>query len=260
MTTALASLLRPWSVDRTRSLMLDPSRPVWRDALVLAFDQPVRPEVARQWLPPAFRLPAQPRALVFVANYPDTSFGIPYRECGVLLHATLRGKPVLHCAWMAVDDDTAMILGRELLGFPKKIAAIELRAADGMVFASVCRRETELLRFTGRLGDALAPQAAFQHPIVNLRGIPGLAPGVLLRMDVPERFRTGQDAVGDVVFGGSPYDPLTDLLSGGSTPARLMRVDIGVPPEGAGFIPPGIRPVGLVSPLWLARAYPFRTM
>jgi acetoacetate decarboxylase len=27
---------------------------------------------------------------------------------------------------MAVDDDTALILGREMLGFPKKMADIEL--------------------------------------------------------------------------------------------------------------------------------------
>jgi len=112
-----------WSLRRSRDFLSGAGHSLsafWADSKFLAFDAEIDPETARAWLPPGRRASDPPRALVFAVDYVKTGLGLDYREVGVLLHARLRGKPVLHVAWMVVDDDTALILGRELLGFPKK--------------------------------------------------------------------------------------------------------------------------------------------
>lgn len=256
----LSRLRQPWTLDRTRSLLLDAPHPTWPDAHLVVVDIPVAKSTVDQWLPSPLKTPAVPTATIFVADYPTTSFGVAYRECGVLLHATLRGRPVVHCAWMVVDDDTALILGRELLGFPKKLAEIELHAGDGLVQARVARHGVELLAIHGRLGGPIASAKAFDLPIANVRGIPSVGPAVLWRMEVPERFHEGAEASLEINIASSDRDPLASLSTGGMLAGRWLRVDLGVPPRSAPLIPSGIVPVGLVSPLWLARMYPMRTM
>jgi len=254
-------LSQPWSLARTGKVFLNRHAPTWPDARVVVFDTPVDAATARTWMPRGLRLPAAPRATIFVADYPSTSFGVAYRECGVLLHALRRGREVVHCAWMVVDDDTAMILGRELLGFPKKLARIELQEADGRVHAAVVRRGTELLRLEARLGEGLTARKAFPQPIVNVRGNPGFFPQALWQMTVPERFHGGHAAALEVEVRGSAEDPLDRLAIGTREAAGAwLNVDLGAPPPDAGPVPRGVYPVGLVSPLWMARAYPFRVL
>jgi acetoacetate decarboxylase len=256
-----AALAAPWSLARTRRLLLDPHHPTWPDARLIQFDTPVDADAARRLLPRRLRPSAPARATWFVADYPRTSFGVAYRECGLLLHARHRGHAVLHCAWMVVDDDTALILGRELLGFPKKLARIELDAGDARVTASVQRRGVELLRVEATCGAATGPRRAFPSPIVNVRGLPSAAPAVLWRMEVPERFHAGRDAALSVAVRGSGTDPLDLLIAGThAVDGHWLHVDLGVPPPDAGAVPRGIVPVGLVSPLWLARLLPFRAL
>jgi acetoacetate decarboxylase len=254
-------LSAPWSLQRTRRALLDPSRPAWRDALIVLFDVAVDGEALRRWLPPALDCPPSPAATVFVADYPDTSFGVAYRECGVLLHGRFRGEDVVHCAWMVVDDDSAMILGRELLGFPKKMAAIELQVEGTTVSASVRRRGRELLRVSGQDLVPAPNRAAFPRPILNVRGLPGALPAALWRMDVPERCLGAREGDLAVAVAGTASDPLHEL---GIVPSlvagHVVRADLGVPPARPASIPRGVRPVALVSPLWLLSRLPLRTL
>jgi acetoacetate decarboxylase len=256
-----AALAAPWSLSRTRRLLLAPQRPTWPEARLVQFDTPIDARAARRLLPGALRLAEPARASWFVAEYAQTSFGVAYRECGLLLHARLRRRAVLHCAWMVVDDDSALILGRELLGFPKKLAQIEFTDAGDRVAARVSRRGVELLCVEGRLGADSAPRRAFPLPIVNVRGLPSLAPALLWRMEVPERFHAGRSAALSVAVRGSAHDPLAELVAGAcEVEGSWLRVDLGVPPPDAGAMPRGVRPVGLVSPAWLARLLPFRSL
>lgn len=257
MTATEPLLDEPWSLERTRNLLLRADAPTWPDAQILVFDTVVASQTAATWLPPALRASVPAAATIFVADYPTTSFGVAYRECGVLLHATLRGTPVVHCAWMVVDSDTAMILGRELLGFPKKLARIELLADGNRISARVVRRDVELLNIAAELGESLPQTKAFPLPIVNVRGNPDLLPPVLWKMTVPERFHTGRRAHLRVSVGKSPYDPLSQLQLPPAMDGSCLRVDLGVPPPDAGLIPRGVMPAGIVSPLWFARRFPF---
>lgn len=253
----LPSLAGEWSLTRTRNILLQEDRWTWAGAQMLVADVPVHAAVAREWLPPALALPDAPRATVFVAHYPDTAMGFAYREAGVLLHARLRRKPVLHCAWMVVDDDTALILGRELLGFPKKLARIDFDFAPLRPEAVVTRRGIALLRFEGRVEGEGADDPVFPHPIVNTRGIPGVLPNLMLSMQGNERCHASAAMRLRITAGDSPCDPIAALGIAGEHPARRVVVDIAG--EHAGTKPAFPSPAAIVNPAWLWKAYPFRT-
>ena len=151
-----------------------------------------------------------------------TGPGFDYREVGVLLHATLRKKPVLHVAWMVVDDDTAMSLGRELLGFPKKMAEIDVEVGEASARAIVRRRGVDLLAIRADLGEPIAETKVFPKPIVNVRGIPSLLPDMLLRMDGGECFHSGRAAEFEVQVEAERLRPARGARPG-RQPARLPR-------------------------------------
>lgn len=253
----LPGLASKWSLTRTKGILLPKDRWTWANAQLLAADVPVDAAAAREWLPPALALPGQPLATVFIAHYPDTAMGFAYREAGVLLHARLRRKPVLHCAWMVVDDDTAMILGRELLGFPKKMARIDFDFAPFRPEATVSRRGVELLRFEGLAEGEGDRSAVFPHPIVNMRGIPGALPNLMLSMQGIERCQSSAALRLRIATGDSPCDPIARLGIAGEHAARRLVVDIGGNHEGARQAFPSA--ASLVNPAWLWKAYPFRS-
>jgi len=96
-----------------------------------------RPEVAQHLLPPPLQPAGIPLAAAFIANYPRTNFGLPYREAALFLLAQYDQIPGSYCLSMPVTNDMAMAGGREQFGFPKKIAHIELNHignhSDGFV-------------------------------------------------------------------------------------------------------------------------------
>lgn len=251
-----------WSIDRSKDFLSAGGRQLsafWSGSKFLAFNAEIDPGTARRWLPPGLTATDPARALVFVVDYVKTGLGFDYREVGVLLHATLRRKPVLHVAWMVVDDDTAMILGRELLGFPKKMAEINIEFASDSARAVVRRRGVDLLTLDARLGDPIAETRVFPHPIVNVRGIPGLLPNMLLRIEGKEHFHSGRTADIDVKVKDSPFDPLAELGLSCTQKGLHAIVDIGVNFRRRVPTPRPWPVAGFVSPAWLIRAYPFRT-
>ena len=250
------------SLRRTHRLLLDPTMAQWPCAKAIALDVEANRETAAAWLPAG--LVGTGRARIFVASYPASAIGIAYQEAAILLHARHRGRPVLHCAWIVVDDDAALILGRELLGFPKKMATIDLTWVEGRAEARVTRRGTTLIAIDLPLdiGPAPTTDGMLGVPIVNVWGLPGM-PAALLSMDVPERVREARRGAARLTVRGSICDPLDALGIGPQTvAARSILTDLATPPPNATgkFLPPGLRPVGLASPTWLARQLPLRSL
>src|SRR5262245_28878014 len=94
---------------------------IYRDAHYLVADVELDRAPAARWVPWPLRLARPGRAQIFTAYFPSTTFGSVYREAGVFFEvSTLRGA-ALYSPWMLVDDDVALIAGRELLGYPKKL-------------------------------------------------------------------------------------------------------------------------------------------
>lgn len=219
-----------------------PEKSRWTNARVLAVDVAVDRGAAQALLPPP--LVAAERATLFCADYPEGIYGIVYKEAAVLLHATDERGPLVHCAWIMVDDDTALIQGRELLGFPKKMAEFTWDESGDTVVGTVTRKGVELLRMEGRLGDTLGdPPPLFGRRFVNAMG--SLVAGMqLVDFAADETFRSCRTADVDVKLASSIWDPgIGELDPRPAGPGFFAVMDFG---GGAGE-PPRVTPLDDVA-------------
>lgn len=149
---------------------MQPSGLLWTGARIVMCTVPVDASAVGKWLPPGLRAATPAMSTFFVANYPMTMFGSAYNEAAVLLHVEDEKGPAWHCPWIVVDDDTALVFGREMLGFPKKLAEIRLDEGSGVV-GTAARKGTEVLRIdagTKPFTDASGP--LWSKRIVNVHG------------------------------------------------------------------------------------------
>lgn len=103
----------------------------FNDAEVLTVYFETTPEVFKRLLPAPLKPAALPIGAAFVANYPKTNFGVTYLECALFLLAQHEGEEGAFCLSMPVTNDIALILGREIFGYPKKMADIKfVRAGE----------------------------------------------------------------------------------------------------------------------------------
>ena len=72
-------------------------------------------------------LPDPPTAGLVFASYPSSNLG-PYDEVVLFLDVIFKGRPFQFAAFLYVTTDAAMAAGREMGGYPKKIARIEFLA------------------------------------------------------------------------------------------------------------------------------------
>ena len=122
------------------------------EMLVAIFE--TSPEIVREVLPHPLKPSANARGVAFVARYPETNFGVVYNEGALFLNCEFRGERGAYCLSMPVDDDTAMIGGRETHGYPKKMAdAITLENDGATAIGSVMRKGTEIIRIECLLED-----------------------------------------------------------------------------------------------------------
>lgn len=112
------------------------------------------PGFTRRILPRPLTAPAEPMGIAFVGEYPETNFGVGYREGAIFVQALHRRQLGWYCLTMPVDDDTALIAGRERFGFPKKIAEqIVLDRQDHHATGSVVRHGVEIMRLECEQSD-----------------------------------------------------------------------------------------------------------
>lgn len=216
-----------------------PEKNQWTNARVLAVDVSIDTEAAQAFLPPQLLVSDPPRATVFCADYPEGIFGIVYREAAVLIHCRDETGPAVHCAWIMVDDDTALIQGRELLGFPKKMAGLTWDEKDDKVTGTVTRKGVELMRVEGRLGaDEASPPAIFGRRFVNAMG--SVVAGMQMVDFMPaETFRSARTAAVTVTLASSIWDPGLGELAPGVAGAGVF----GVIDFGGGAEPPRVTPL-----------------
>lgn len=191
------------------------------------------PRVVARVLPRPLRPAPEPLATAFVARYPETNFGVSYNEGALFLDASYRGETGMYCLSMPVDDDMAMVYGRELYGFPKKIAEeITVDRDGGHVVGRVVRQGTEILRLEGEFTDeADATHLSFGEPAIDpegrpcrnnvsflfkflpaARGAPLESAPLLIRQATLFRPRPGMmTGVGKTVLSSTEVDPLGDI-------------------------------------------------
>lgn len=135
------------------------------------------PGVAEAVLPKPLHAPTDPVITAFVAHYPETNFGVDYYEGALFMGAEYRGEQGSYCLAMPVDDDLAMVLGREGLGFPKKMADhISLERDGARVIGSVVRHGVEILHIEGDAHEEVIPEPGWgSREVRDLEGRPARA-------------------------------------------------------------------------------------
>lgn len=105
------------------------------DAEMLVVYWETKPEIIEKLLPPPLKPVESPTVYAFVADYPKTNFGAVYKEAAVFLSCEYEDIEGGYCLAMPVTDDMALAAGREVFGYPKKMANIhyqkEKRNAEG---------------------------------------------------------------------------------------------------------------------------------
>jgi acetoacetate decarboxylase len=201
---------------------------IWRNARVLAVDVPIARETAAAWLPAPLESADLPCASIFIADYPETTLGLVYREAGILLHARDAAGAASHCSWMVVDDDAALIGGRELLGFPKKMAEISLIESGPGVVGSVRRKGTEIMRIEASLGERESEPAPFLgRRIVNAIGTPITGTKLLDLPPTGEAIHSSRRGEGKLTLTSSERDALGDLRVPPACAVRYMVLSFG---------------------------------
>jgi acetoacetate decarboxylase len=256
---AQPSLREPWSAARSSKIFgfNDPS-PTWPEAEMITFTTDVDGDVAGKWLPPPLTVTDPARAMVFVARYPTTKMGFEYNEAAVLLHCAFEGKEYQHCTWMVVDDDTALILGREILGFPKKLAHIVADIHSANPRGSVVRKGLPVLEIAGsgvRPLEVDDPAELLPRPVVNVVGTPGRKTE-LIQLAGEQKLHWAKTVDLEIAVGTSDLDPLYRLGIKPRHKGQLTVIDMGV---GSSRGEEASISGTAVSPAWMLEAYPFRT-
>lgn len=177
----------------------------------------------RQYLPPGVHLnEPRPLGIIAASDYPDTELG-SYHELSFFIQTTAQDRPFMFSPLMYADGDGAIAAGRELWGFAKKSASMELTEnSDGWHFtADRNGHRIADIRFRPLQQKTPGELAEVDFPTLTLRLIPSQSgrgrPDIaqLISTSNIKRPRTthGLDArwvgASEVSIGESSTDPLS---------------------------------------------------
>ncbi|MGY5876112.1 MAG: acetoacetate decarboxylase family protein [Candidatus Thorarchaeota archaeon] len=177
-------------------------------------------EAIERVLPPPLEPPEAPIGSAYVAEFHRPNFCPPYNEAAVFVEAQYKGMTGSYCLSMPVTNDIAMIGGREIYGYPKKIAErIEVVRKGDSVSGICMRRGIPIIEIGAKLTDPFEGDIA-GSPHFLLKSFAdekGTGSDVNPRIVKQHSVITwGKREVGDgaVRFGKSPHDPLFEIPVG----------------------------------------------
>lgn len=227
---------------------------IWENATFVLIDLPLNYTEAKKILPMFMFLSKPYRATFFIAKYAKTAFTGTYNEAALLLHiCTPLGKGV-HCPWMIVNDDTALIYGRELLGYPKKMADIPFDDDGKKISASLSRRGAKVINVQAeRINKEVNPTPVLQIKTFNFSGMwQSFAYNPIWLFKPREIIHESYTAKASLDIADSLYDPIKRLIADYKNPmdARIARTDI--------FGAPILMPVGFTGVKTFANTFNLR--
>ena len=139
------------------------------DAEMLTVFWETKPEIVARLLPPPLKPASSPIAYAFVASYPRTNFDVTYKETALFIRASFNGEEGGYCLAMPVTSDMALIYGREIFGFPKKMADIHYKKNGDTVVGWTKRRGTRFMKIraklTGKFNDPAMQDIITANPM-----------------------------------------------------------------------------------------------
>lgn len=243
-----------WNLFKTLIKLMRLRIKLWEDTTFVLIDVPLNPVEAKKSLPMLMFLSKPYRATFFIAKYAKTAFTGTYNEAALLLHVlTPLGKGV-YCPWMIVNDDTALIYGRELLGYPKKMADIPFSDDGKKISASLSRRDVKVITVTAeRMKKEDNPAPVLQMKTFNFGGMgQSFAYNPIWLFKPREFIHESYTAKASLVIADSLYDPIKRLITDYKNPmdARIAKTDI--------FSSRMLMPVGLTGVKTFANTFNLR--
>lgn len=148
----------------------------YRDALSMTISYETDADAAAAMLPDGVEVPRPARASVVVVHYPSSTFG-PYNEAILGIQCRWEGVGHFYIAHIVVDTVPPMVGGREIWGFPKKMASIEFERDSEFVRGAVERPTgVRLLTAAMRPERPLEPADEGGGGSLSLRVIPSAEP------------------------------------------------------------------------------------
>ncbi|MHA1323672.1 MAG: acetoacetate decarboxylase family protein, partial [Candidatus Helarchaeota archaeon] len=146
---------------------------VFKGAEMLTLIWETKPEIIARVLPPPLQPVEKPLCSAFIAHYPSTNQGLPYYESALFIRSKYEDELGNYFLAMHVDDDRALIGGREICGFPKKIAKIRLMQENDELHAFSERNGTKNLevrvKLSGKFNSSELPTLLKQFKILPTR-------------------------------------------------------------------------------------------
>ncbi len=222
---------------------------LWENARFLTAEIPLDKENTQKILPIGMRLSNPPRGFLFIVDYKEPSFTVPYKEAALIIHVKTPFGKGIHCPWMVVDDDTAMAFGRELLGYPKKMADISFEEDGKNIRARVSRRGISVLEMSGVCNaDIESPPPVLDLKTFNVGGLGQFFFSNPIWFFRPkEHIHSSREAAVNVSMEESEFDPIARYISGNPISGRFSVLDI----QGTKYY----LPVGMTGPIFFGRTF-----
>jgi len=192
---------------------------VFPGAQMLGILYETEPAVVAGLLPPPLEPAAEPWALSYIAEFPETNLGPGYREGAIFVRCQYQGEVGNYCLSMPLNDEARMHNGRNIYGFPKKLATVALHrdgnTAEGWIERHGTRFVTVRANLTAKLDEPplkVGPNFLFKFmPAADLsRGFDG--PVLLVRQRNEFDYHCFEMGAGEIVFEDSRHDPWSDIV------------------------------------------------
>ena len=208
----------------------------YRNAQTISIKFETDPESALDVLPAPFELIEPAAANLSFYWYPFTTFG-PYHEAILRLYARHEGKPLTYITQIFVDTEPPMLAGREVWGYPKKLAKIGFKRDKDMVVGWLERPQGVRLATAIMRPEQPAGALGSNGPTTGLRIIPSAEPtdkrpalAELIAADTEHTIREAWAGPGSISFPDhSVLDPVDRFPIKRILKAVYMEYDIMLP-------------------------------
>ena len=226
---------------------------IFAESVVLEVSVPLKVEIVRRFLPAWLSLDANRPGIFFAADHVGPAFCQRYIEVGFMLPVRTPTGRGIHITWMVVNNDTALLLGREGLAVPKKMADLAFEYDCRSPWATVRRHGAEFLRLDAEATGAVARADPFyDQATYNVGGM-----GQMVLWSLIWVYRATETISGARAMRASlrtsdvPFDPVTRMFARtDDLEARLFTVTCH---HGRYLLPAGI-----AGPRWFGNTYEHR--
>ncbi len=229
-------MTQPISMPWSSPMFVRPPH-AWKGVRVAVFPFTPRPEALRRILPPGIE-PRDGQGMITMLSYPPGATR-PFNECVVLVPVRVGDVVGNYVPYIYVTTDEALIPGREIAGFPKKIADVRWERDGGRFAGSATRWGKKIVSLEGTIDSPLptelaaAQSQASRAPTINYKLIPGPAGEIeveeITAVDLDLQTRGAEIGRARVRCEDSADDPVAELVPESEGPLIVLLSDNTIP-------------------------------